>query len=92
MKAIHKIIAVLLWVVTALLAVYEVFLIRYIVKHFYLLFFDHFVFSPRVTERLTATAIGNIAALIMAIIAIAVVVGGFDYHWSYGGERRSYKV
>ena len=91
-KVILKIIAMLLWAVTAFLAGYEVFLARHIVRAVYLRLFDTFFFPPSITERLSATAVGNIAALFMAIIAIVIVVGGFDYHWSHGGEKRSWIV
>jgi hypothetical protein len=91
-KVIQKTIAMLLWAVTAFLAGYEVFLARHIIRHLYLRLFEVFFFPTGVTERLSATAIGNIAALVMSIIAIAIVVGGFDYHWTHGGERRSLKV
>jgi hypothetical protein len=91
-KVILKIIAMLLWAVTAFVAGYEVFLARHIVRAVYLRLFDKFFFPPSITERLSATAVGNIAALIMAIIAIAIVVGGFDYHWTHGGEKKSFKV
>jgi len=91
-NVILKTIAMIIWAVTAYLAGYEVFLARQIVRGIYLHLFDLFFFPPSITERLTATAIGNIAALIMAIIAMIIVVGGFDFHWNYGGERRSFKV
>jgi hypothetical protein len=45
-----------------------------------------------VLDRLSAVGVGNIASLIMAIIAIVIVVGGFDYHWSHGGEPGSFKI
>ena len=81
----------LLWAGTAILAGYEVFLARHIVRYIYLRLFNFFISPPGITQRLSATAAGNIAALGMAIIAIVIVVGGFDYHWIYGGERRSYR-
>ncbi len=91
-NALQKIVAMGLWLISALLAGYEVFLVRHIVRHTYLWLHEIFVFSPRTVERLTASAIGNLAAVLMAFVAIAIVIGGFDYHWSYAGQRKSYKL
>ena len=82
----------LLWAITAYLAGYQIFLIRSIVSKAYLSVLENFSVPINVLERLSATGVGNIASLIMAIIGIVIVVGGFDYHWSHGGESRSFKV
>jgi hypothetical protein len=84
-----KLVAMSLWALTAITAGYEVFLVRHIVRYFYLRLFDIFFFPPSITERLTATAVGNIASFFMTVIVIAIVVGGFDYHWSNAGKRKS---
>ena len=89
---LNKSIALTLWAGSAILAGYEVFLARHIVRYLYLRLFEVFFFPTSITERLTATGVGNIAALLMAIIAIAIVVGGFDFHWIHAGEKRSYKI
>ncbi len=85
-------VSMLLWALTALLAGYEVFLTRHIVSRLYLKILDRLSLPINVLERLGATGLGNIASLIMAILAIMIVVGGFDYHWSHGGEKRSFKL
>ena len=82
----------LLWGLTAYLAGYQIFLIRSIVSSVYLNLLEYLSDSITVLDRLSATGVGNIASLIMAIIAIVIVVGGFDYHWSHGGEPRSFKL
>ena len=82
----------LLWLATAIIAGYEVFVTRYIVTNLYFRLLDCLTIQINVLERLSATGVGNLAALVMAIIAIVIVVGGFDYHWSYGGESKSYKL
>jgi len=81
-----------LWALTALLAGYEVFLARHIVSRLYLRLLDRLDLTVNVLERLGATGLGNIAALVMAGLAIAIVVGGFDYHWKYGGQKRSFRL
>jgi len=91
-KIILKGISMLLWGLTAYLAGYQIFLIRSIVASVYLYLLENFSIPITMADRLSATGVGNIASLIMAIIAIVIVVGGFDYHWSYGGEPRSFKV
>ena len=91
-KIALKVIAMLLWALTAYLAGYQIFLIRSIVTSVYLKMLDNFAVPINVLERLSATGVGNIASLLMAILAIVIVVGGFDYHWSHGGEPRSFKI
>ena len=63
-----------LWGLTAVIAGYEVFLIRYIVTQIYFLILKIQDVPINVLERLSATGVGNIASLGMAIIAIAIVV------------------
>ena len=89
-KVILKIVAMVLWAATALIAGYEIFLARHIVSTYYMRYLDRISIPVNVLERLSATGIGNIAAFIMAVIAIVIVVGGWDYHWSHGGEKRSF--
>lgn len=91
-KIIFKVIAMSLWAMTALLAVYEIFIARTIVVSTYNHLVQRFAFPSTVLERLSAAAIGNLTALVMGIIAIVVVIGGFDYHWSHAGESRSFKL
>jgi hypothetical protein len=82
----------LLWALTAYLAGYQIFLVRSIVLRVYLNLLENFSIPITVQDRLSAAGVGNLASLIMAIIAIVIVVGGFDYHWSHGGEPRSFKL
>lgn len=82
----------ILWGVSAYLAGYEIFLSRSIVSRLYLLTLVYYSIPINVLERLSATGIGNVSSLLMAIIAIAIVVGGFDFHWMYGGSKRSFTV
>lgn len=89
---IIKTISMLLWSLTAVLAGYEVFLIRYIVTQLYFIVLDWREVSITVLEKLSATGVGNVASLGMAIIAIVIVVGGFDFHWKHAGERRSFII
>jgi hypothetical protein len=87
-----KVVSMLLWALTAYLAGYQIFLMRAIVTSVYLKLLENFDVPINVLERLSATGVGNIASLLMAILAIVIVVGGFDYHWSHGGEPRSFKI
>ena len=87
-----KIIAMLLWSITAYLAGYQVFLVRHMVSVWYLRLLNAISTPINVLERLSATGLGNIASVFMALLALVIVVGGWDYHWSYGGEWRSFKL
>lgn len=90
-NVLHKILVVILWGLTSLLAGYEIFLVRSIVEQIYFRILVRYSETINMTDRLSATGIGNIASLFMAILAIVIVVGGIDYHWSNAGESRSYK-
>ncbi len=81
-----------LWLGTAILAVYEIALVPDIAIsiHAWLL-----VLSGRtaqVRSNFEAAALGQGVTLVMAIIAIAVIVGGFEYHRKRVGEARSLKI
>jgi len=87
-----KAISIILWAGTAILAGYEIFLARYIVTQLYFLVQNNREVPLTVLTRLSATGAGNIASMGMAIIAIAIVVGGYDYHWRHGGEKKSFRL
>lgn len=84
--------SMLLWALSAIIAGYQIFLTRHIVRYFYIRTLQLLSLPSSITERLTATAVGNIAALFMAFFAMAIVIFGFDFHWSCAGKRRSFKV
>jgi hypothetical protein len=89
-EIVYKVTAMVLWALTTWQASYQIFLTRHIIQSLYLRLLEMQSVPITVLNRLSATATGNIASLIMAIIAIVIVVGGFDYHWSHAGERRSF--
>lgn len=91
-NVLHKILVIFLWVLTSVLAGYEIFLSRRIVEVIYFLVLRSLSENINMTDRLSATGLGNIASLVMAILAIVIVVGGIDYHWTHAGEPRSYKL
>jgi hypothetical protein len=91
-RILHIIIASILWFITSWLAVQEIFLARSMVISIYFRVLDRYSLPVNVLERLSAAATGNLAALGMAIVAIVIVIGGFDYHWNHVGEKRSYKI
>jgi len=86
---VSKVIAMLLWAFTAIVAGFEIFFTRAMSISIYYKLQEGPI---HILHRITAAPIGNIAALVMAIVAIAIVVGGFDYHWKYAGEYRSYRL
>jgi hypothetical protein len=91
-EIVYKVISLLLWAVTSILAGYEIFLTRSIVYTLYARVVTAFSIPFNVLERLSASATGNLSSLVMAIIALAIVVGGIDFHWKHAGEPRSFKV
>ncbi len=91
-NTVNKAIVIALWLITTILAGYEVFLVRHITYYIYLMIVDKFILPVNIVERIRGVGIGNIASLVMAIIAIVIVVGGFDYHWEHAGEKKSYRL
>lgn len=82
-----------LWLVTAVLAFFEILVVREIVFNLYARIIavvnDGVV---RSADYFTATALGQITTYVMVVVAIAVVIGGFEYQWWHVGQRRSQKV
>jgi hypothetical protein len=91
-RIIHIIIAVILWFITSWIAVQEIFLARSMFISIYFRILQILSLPATIRERLTAPVIGNLAAFVMAVVAIVIVIGGFDYHWNHVGEKKSYKV
>ena len=68
--ALLKSISMLLWGATAYLAGYEIFITRTLVSNVVLIALNHFAIQVSVLEKIGATGIGNIASLMMAMVAI----------------------
>ena len=81
-----------LWLGTAILAVYEISLVRNIVGSIYargLALADR---STQVAAAFEATALAQGITVVMAILAIAIIIGGFEYHGKHVGETKTLKI
>jgi hypothetical protein len=81
-----------LWLATAILAVYEINLVREIVDSIYGRWLSSTDRSSQVRTAFAATALGQGITIVMAILAIAIVIGGFEYHCKRVGETRSLRI
>jgi hypothetical protein len=81
-----------LWLGTAILAVYLIALVPDIVMSIYAWLLVFIGRTVQVRSAFEAAALGQGATILMAIIAIAIIVGGFEYHRKHVGETRSLKV
>lgn len=81
-----------LWLVTAVLAFYEILVVREIVFSLYARLVAALGNNVQVTERFLATALGQASVYIMVVVAIAIVIGGFEYHHKRVGDPRSRKI
>lgn len=81
-----------LWLATAVLAVYEINLVREIVDSIYGRWLIGTDRTSQVRSAFEATAIGQGITVVMAVLAIAIIIGGFEYHSKRVGETKSLKV
>lgn len=81
-----------LWALTAFLAVWEIFVIRAMVVRVATRYFMSQAGLTRTMASVHANTYGKGATLFMALIAIMVVILGFDYHFAHVGKRRSWKT
>ena len=81
-----------LWLVTAVLAFFEILAVRDIVFNGYARFVVAFNGAVRTADYAVATWLGQGAAYLMVVVAIAIVIGGFEYHRQHLGQPRSLKI
>ena len=81
-----------LWLATAVLAFYEILVVRDIVFSLYARLVAALDNSVQVTDRFLATALGQASVYIMVVVAIAIIIGGFEYHHKRVGNPRSRKI
>lgn len=81
-----------LWALTAFLAIWEIFVVRAIVVRIATRYFMGQVGLTRTMAGVHANTYGKGVTLFMALIAIMVVLLGFDYHFAHVSERRSWKI
>ncbi len=84
------VVAFILWVGTAIVGLYEMFLVREILLRLYARLWS----SPGSYRRdyWRALALGNWALIPLALLWIAVVIGGGEYHFKRAGQHSSWKL
>ena len=81
-----------LWLATAILAVYEISLVRNIVAAIHARGIALTDRTAQVRSAFEATALAQGITVVMAILAIAIIIGGFEYHSKHVGESKTLKM
>ena len=81
-----------LWLVTAVLAFFEILAVRDIVYGFYARLVVAFKGAAETADYAVATWLAQAAVYMMVVVAVAIIIGGFEYHRRHIGEPRSLKV
>ena len=81
-----------LWLGTSILAIYEISLVRELVISLYAWWLVVSDRTAQVRASFEAAALGQAVTIVMAIVAIAIIIGGFEYHHKRVGEARALKV
>jgi len=85
------VVAFILWVGTAIVSLYEIFLVREMLFRIYVRFWSGSGGLGR-NDFWRALALGNWALIPLALAWIALVVGGGEYHYKRVGQRSSWKL
>jgi len=81
-----------LWLGTAVLAVVEIGLIRNLVLSLYAWISTLQDRTVQVRGTFTGVALSQWATILMAIVAIGVIMGGFEYHHRRVGDPKSTRI
>ncbi|MEA3341120.1 MAG: hypothetical protein U9R15_14240 [Chloroflexota bacterium] len=82
------VVAFILWVGTAIVGLYEMFLVREMLFRIY----AQTSFTGLRRDYWRALALGNWALIPLALVWIALVVGGGEYHYKRAGQRSSWRL
>jgi hypothetical protein len=83
-RPLTYIVTVLLWLGTALVGLYELFVMRELLYHVYVVLGGR---DPGV-----AAALGVWGVLVLALVWIGAFIGGAEYHYQHVGERQSWRL
>ena len=81
-----------MWLASAALAVYEISLVREFVTSLYAWWLVLSDRSVQVRSNFEATSLAQIVTLVMGVLAIVIIIGGFEYHHKRVGDRKARKV
>jgi hypothetical protein len=90
-KTTTAVFVVLLWLVTAAVGLWEIFIIRDMVFRIYARFLPAGT-SNLGPEYWSGVAMGGWLLVILSILWIAIIIGGGEYHFKRIGQPRSWKV
>jgi len=82
------VVAFILWVGTAIVGLYEMFLVREML----FLIYAQTSFIGLGRDYWRALALGNWAMIPLALVWIVLVIGGGEYHYKRAGQRSSWKL
>jgi hypothetical protein len=84
-----RVLAVVLWAVTSVLAFLEILFVREIVLRIY----AHFAATGGFYERAYGggVAVGVGAAMAMGVVCVGIIIGGGEYHLKNFGQPKSWK-
>lgn len=85
-----RLLAFVLWAATAALGIVEILVVRNMVLRVYARFWADDV--PFGGDYWGSVALGNWLVFILAIVWIALVIGGGEYHFKYVGQQKSWKL
>jgi hypothetical protein len=83
------VLAFVLWLGTAILGIYEIYLVREMIFAIYARLIEG---AGSGTDYWAALALGNAALIPLSIGWIALVMGGGEYHFKHVGQRCSWKL
>jgi len=83
-RLLTYVVTVLLWLGTALVGLYELFVMRELLYHVYVVLGGR---DPGV-----AAALGVWGVLLLALVWIGAFIGGAEYHYEHVGKRRSWRL
>lgn len=81
-----------LWLSTTILAVYEISLVRNIVDSIYTRWLLLSGRTAQLKAAFEATTLAQGVTIGMAILAIVIIIGGFEYHSKRVGETKTLKI
>jgi hypothetical protein len=81
-----------LWAITSALAVFQIMLVRSMILRVLTRYFAAHGSPSELLARARADPFSKLAALVMTLFALAVLIGGFDFHFDNAGKRRSWVV
>ena len=85
-----RVLAFVLWAATAALGLLEIHIVREMFFRVYArLFADEAAYG---SDYWGGLAVGNCLVVILAIVWIAVVIGGGEYHFKHVGKPKSWKL